>query len=153
MKAIIQRVTNASVTVEGAITGKIDKGYLILLGVAQGDTEADSEKLADKISKLRIFADENGKTNLSVNDVGGDILAVSQFTLLADCSHGNRPSFIYAGKPDEANRLYEDFCARCAQKITGKVEKGVFGAEMQVQLTNEGPFTIYLESQNGELLP
>jgi D-tyrosyl-tRNA(Tyr) deacylase len=152
MKAVIQRVSHASVTVDGSITGEIDKGFMILLGVAQGDTEADCEKLADKISKLRIFADENDKTNLSINDIGGDILAVSQFTLLADCHHGNRPSFICAGKPDEANRLFELFNAKCAEKINGKVESGVFGAHMQVALTNDGPFTIYLECKNGEIL-
>ena len=152
MKAVIQRVSHASVTVDGSITGEIDKGFMILLGVAQGDTEADCEKLADKISKLRIFADENDKTNLSINDIGGDILAVSQFTLLADCHHGNRPSFICAGKPDEANRLFELFKAKCAEKINGKVQSGIFGAQMQVTLTNDGPFTICLECKNGEIL-
>lgn len=152
MKAVIQRVSHASVTVDGSITGEIDKGFMILLGVAHGDTEADCEKLADKISKLRIFADENDKTNLSINDIGGDILAVSQFTLLADCHHGNRPSFICAGKPDEANRLFELFKAKCAEKINGKVQSGIFGAQMQVALTNDGPFTICLECKNGEIL-
>lgn len=152
MKAVIQRVSHASVTVDGSITGEIDKGFMILLGIAQGDTEADCEKLADKISKLRIFADENDKTNLSINDIGGDILAVSQFTLLADCHHGNRPSFICAGKPDEANRLFELFKAKCAEKINGKVQSGIFGAQMQVALTNDGPFTICLECKNGEIL-
>jgi D-tyrosyl-tRNA(Tyr) deacylase len=152
MKAIIQRVTHASVTADGKTVGEIGKGYMILFGAAQGDTDADCEKLADKISKLRIFADENDKTNLSINDIGGDILAVSQFTLLADCHHGNRPSFICAGKPDEANRLFEVFKAKCAEKISGKVESGVFGAQMQVTLTNDGPFTIYLECRNGEIL-
>ena len=152
MKTVIQRVSHAKVTVDGSITGEIDKGFMILLGVAQGDTEADCEKLADKISKLRIFADENDKTNLSINDIGGDILAVSQFTLLADCHHGNRPSFICAGKPDEANRLFELFKAKCAEKINGKVQSGIFGAQMQVALTNDGPFTICLECKNGEIL-
>ena len=132
MRAVIQRVTSAKVEVEGKVTG---------------------DKLADKISKLRIFADENDKTNLSINDVGGDILCVSQFTLYADCHHGNRPSFIYAGKPDEANRLYEYFCKVCDEKITGKVEKGVFGADMKVSLLNDGPFTIILECRNGEIIP
>ncbi len=152
MKAIIQRVTNASVVADGTLTGEIGLGYMILLGVAQGDTEADCEKLADKITKLRIFSDQSGKTNLSINDVGGDMLVVAQFTLLADCHHGNRPSFIYAGKPDEAKLLYELFCAKCEEKISGKVAKGVFGADMQVALTNDGPFTIYLECKNGEIL-
>ena len=125
---------------------------MILFGAAQGDTDADCEKLADKVSKLRIFSDENGKTNLSINDVGGDMLIVSQFTLLADCHHGNRPSFIGAGKPDEADRLYELFKAKCSEKISGKVEGGVFGAKMQVSLVNDGPFTILLECRNGEIL-
>ena len=145
MKAVIQRVTSAKVEVEGKITGEIGKGFLILLGVGQEDSESDCEKLADKISKLRIFADENGKTNLSINDVGGDILAVSQFTLYADCHHGNRPSFINAGKPDEANRLYEYFSAACRNRINGKVENGIFGADMTVSLVNDGPFTIILD--------
>ena len=149
MRAVIQRVTSAKVEVEGKVTGEIGKGFLILFGVGQEDTEADCDKLADKISKLRIFADENDKTNLSINDVGGDILCVSQFTLYADCHHGNRPSFIYAGKPDEANRLYEYFCKVCDDKISGKVEKGVFGADMKVSLLNDGPFTIILECRNG----
>ena len=108
------------VEVEGKVTGEIGKGFLILFGVGQEDTEADCDKLADKISKLRIFADENDKTNLSINDVGGDILCVSQFTLYADCHHGNRPSFIYAGKPDEANRLYEYFCKSVARKFQAR---------------------------------
>ena len=153
MRAVIQRVTSAKVEVEGKITGEIEKGFLILFGVGQEDTEADCDKLANKISKLRIFADENDKTNLNINDVGGDILCVSQFTLYADCHHGNRPSFIYAGKPDEANRLYEYFCKVCGEKITGKVEKGVFGADMKVSLLNDGPFTIILECRNGEIIP
>ena len=152
MKAIIQRVTQASVTVDREIVGEIGKGYMILFGAAQGDTDADCEKLADKVSKLRIFSDENGKTNLSINDVGGDMLIVTQFTLLADCHHGNRPSFIGAGKPDEADRLYELFKAKCSEKISGKVEGGVFGAKMQVSLVNDGPFTILLECRNGEIL-
>lgn len=152
MKAVIQRVTQAAVAADGVLTGEIKNGFMILLGVAQGDTEAECEKLADKISKLRIFADENGKTNLSINDVGGDMLIVSQFTLLADCHHGNRPSFINAGKPDEANDLYEIFCEMCARRISGKVAKGVFGADMSVSLTNDGPFTILLECRNGEIL-
>ena len=153
MKAVIQRVTSAKVEVEGKITGEIGKGFLILLGVGQEDSEADCEKLADKISKLRIFADENGKTNLSINDIGGDILAVSQFTLYADCHHGNRPSFINAGKPDKANRLYEYFSDACRGRINGKVENGIFGADMTVSLVNDGPFTIVLECRNGEILP
>lgn len=152
MKAVIQRVTGASVVADGVLTGEIGTGFMILLGAAQGDTDTDCEKLADKVSKLRIFADENDKTNLSINDVGGDMLIISQFTLLADCHHGNRPSFIGAGDPGEANRLYELFCSKCAEKINGRVAKGVFGADMQVALTNDGPFTICLECRNGEIL-
>ena len=152
MKAVIQRVTNASVIADGVLTGEIGSGYMILFGAAQGDTDADCEKPADKISRLRIFADGSGKTNLSINDVGGDMLIISQFTLLADCHHGNRPSFTGAGKPDEANRLYELFCEMCSQRISGKVAKGVFGADMSVSLTNDGPFTIVLECRNGEIL-
>lgn len=147
MKSIIQRVTHASVTVEGCVVGQIDKGYLILLGVEKTDDESVCKKLAAKIAKLRIFEDENGKTNLSISDVGGSMLIVSQFTLLADCSHGNRPSFINAGLPDEASRLYDKFC----DEITNfgiKVEKGIFGADMKVDLLNDGPFTIYLDSKD-----
>lgn len=151
MRAVIQRVTHASVTVQGNVAGEIDTGYMILLGVAQGDDENDCEKLADKISKLRIFSDQSGKTNLSINDVNGDMLIISQFTLLADCRHGNRPSFINAGKPDEAKRLYELFCAKCSEKINGKVATGIFGEKMTVDLTNNGPFTICLECTNGEI--
>ena len=152
MKVIIQRVSHADVTVEGKTTGEIEKGFMILFGAAKDDTDADCEKLADKISKLRIFSDENGKTNLSINDVNGDMLVVSQFTLLADCSHGNRPSFLGAGDPGEAKRLYELFMEKCGEKINGKVQGGVFGAKMKVSLVNEGPFTIYMECKNGEIL-
>ena len=152
MKVIIQRVSHADVTVEGKTTGEIEKGFMILFGAAKDDTDADCEKLADKISKLRIFPDENGKTNLSINDVNGDMLVVSQFTLLADCSHGNRPSFLGAGDPGEAKRLYELFMEKCGEKINGKVQGGVFGAKMKVSLVNEGPFTIYMECKNGEIL-
>lgn len=145
MKALIQRVNFAKVEVDGAVVGEIGKGLLVLLGAGRDDTEADCERIAEKISKLRIFADENDKTNLSVNDVSGDILAVSQFTLYADCHKGNRPSFVKAGDPDKANALYEYFCKCCGENISGRVEKGIFGADMKVTLENDGPFTVMLE--------
>ncbi|MGN0594960.1 MAG: D-aminoacyl-tRNA deacylase [Hominimerdicola sp.] len=151
MRAVIQRVTQASVTVDGEITGQIGKGFLVLFGAGEGDTEKDCDKLADKISKLRIFSDENDKINLSVDDVQGDMLIVSQFTLYADCRKGNRPSFVRACPPDEANRLYEYFCEKCGEKINGRIEKGVFGADMKVSLLNDGPFTVVLECENGEI--
>ncbi len=144
MRVVLQRVTSASVTVDGKVCGKIGKGYLVLLGIGQGDTEADCERIADKIINLRIFQDENDKINLSLSDVGGDLLVVSQFTLYADCRKGNRPNFIQAGKPDEAERLYNYFVGYCRNK--GKcVETGIFGADMKVELLNDGPFTIILD--------
>lgn len=152
MKAVIQRVTHASVTADGVLTGKIEKGLMILFGAADGDSERECDRLAEKISKLRIFEDSEGKTNLSIDDVGGDALVVSQFTLLADCHKGNRPSFIKAGAPDEANRLYEYFLKALGERITGKVEHGVFGAEMKVDLENDGPFTILLDCIDGNIL-
>lgn len=152
MKAVIQRVTRASVTADGVLTGKIGKGLMILFGAADGDSETECERLAEKISKLRIFEDSDGKTNLSVNDVCGDALVVSQFTLLADCHKGNRPSFIKAGAPEEANRLYEYFKKALAQRMSGKVECGVFGTDMSVELVNDGPFTIVLDCIDGNIL-
>ncbi|MCR5016846.1 MAG: D-tyrosyl-tRNA(Tyr) deacylase [Ruminococcus sp.] len=144
MRIVLQRVTYASVTVGGEVTGRIGTGYLVLLGVGQGDTEEDCRRLADKLINLRIFSDENGKINLSLADVGGELLIVSQFTLYADCRKGNRPNFIQAGKPDEAERLYNYFADYCRSK--GKhVETGIFGADMKVELVNDGPFTIVLE--------
>ncbi len=144
MKAVIQRVLGARVKVGGETVGEIGKGFLILLGVAGGDGEERCEKLAQKISKLRIFADEAGKTNLSLGDVGGEILAVSQFTLFADCSHGNRPSFFEAAPPEPANRLYERFCD-CLAALGFAPQKGVFGADMKIEMTADGPFTVILE--------
>ncbi len=144
MKIIIQRVLKASVEVEGETVGSIDKGFLILFGAAANDTEADCVRLAEKISKLRIFEDENGKTNLGIKDVGGKILSVSQFTLLADCSHGNRPSFINAARPETAVPLYEKFNDEL-RKHGLHVETGIFGADMKVGLINDGPFTVILE--------
>lgn len=144
MKAVVQRVTHASVKVDGDIKGKIGNGFLVLLGVGQGDTEADADRLVNKIAKMRIFSDENDKINLSLADVGGEMLVISQFTLYADCRKGNRPNFIQAGKPDEAERLYEYFVAECKKQVP-VVEKGVFGADMKVELLNDGPFTVILE--------
>lgn len=144
MKAVVQRVTRASVTVDGKIVGKIGKGYLVLFGVGEGDTKADCDRMAAKLIKLRIFEDQNGKTNLSIGDVGGEMLVVSQFTLYADCSHGNRPSFTMAAKPDVANELYEYFCEKISESGIN-VRKGVFGADMKVELLNDGPFTVILE--------
>ncbi|MBR1724353.1 MAG: D-tyrosyl-tRNA(Tyr) deacylase [Ruminococcus sp.] len=152
MRAVVQRVAHAQVEVDGEVIGRIGGGLLVLLGAGKEDTETDCEKLADKLSKLRIFQDSEGKTNLSVNDVGGDMLVISQFTLYADCSHGNRPSFINAGAPDEAERLYEYFKS-CAEKVIGgRVECGSFGADMKVSLLNDGPFTVVLECVNGKIL-
>lgn len=150
MRAVLQRVKEARVAVDGRVIGEIGKGFLILLGVSDEDDEAVADKLADKICRLRIFEDENGKTNLSLQDVGGELLVVSQFTLYADCRKGNRPSFTGAGAPDHANRLYEYFTERCRQHAD-KVEHGEFGADMKVSLENDGPFTLILDSR--ELFP
>lgn len=146
MKAVIQRVTEACVTIEGQVAGQIQKGFLVLLGVAESDTEEQMKKLVKKMIDLRIFQDENGKTNLSLEDVGGELLVVSQFTLLADCRKGRRPSFIKAGSPQKAKKMYEDFMEECRKRIS-VVEHGEFGADMQVSLVNDGPFTILLDSE------
>ena len=144
MKAVIQRVANASVTVDGEITGRIEKGFLVLLGVGEGDTKAEADRIVKKLVNLRIFSDENGKINLSLQDVGGSLLVVSQFTLYADCRHGNRPSFTTAAKPQLAEELYEYFMEKCRETIP-VVEHGVFGAHMDVQLLNDGDFSILLD--------
>ncbi len=144
MKAVVQRVKNASVSVDGNIVGSIEKGYVVLLGVGNEDTEATVDKYAAKIAKLRIFADGEGKTNLSITDAKGEILLISQFTLYADCKKGNRPSFINAGNPDEAKRLYELFADVLRQQGIN-VQTGIFGEHMEVALINDGPFTIVLE--------
>jgi len=144
MKLVIQRVTNASVTVENEIVGEIGKGFLVLLGVGPEDTESEADFLVQKLIKLRIFEDENGKMNLSLKDVNGQLLIVSQFTLYADCSGGNRPSFVNAAKPEKANELYEYFIKKCKEQDI-KVEHGIFGADMKVELLNDGPVTIVLE--------
>lgn len=143
MKIVIQRVARASVKVDNRITGQIGKGLLIFLGVEEADTDDMLQKYVDKIIKLRIFEDENGKTNKALNDVNGSLLVVSQFTLCADCSHGNRPGFTGAKEPGEANRMYEKFISLC-KKQTSIVEHGEFGADMKVELLNDGPFTILL---------
>ena len=145
MRAVLQRVKEASVTIEGQVVGAIGQGYLILLGVGPQDTEAQVEALWNKIYKLRIFEDGAGKTNLSLRDVGGDVLVVSQFTLFADCRKGNRPSFTQAAPPQEAKRLYEDVIRR-AQADIPEVASGRFGADMAVSLINDGPFTIVLDT-------
>ena len=144
MRAVIQRVSRATVTVEGEVTGAINHGLLVLLGVGHGDTEETARALAAKIAKLRIFGDEAGKMNLSVQETGGGVLAVSQFTLLADTRRGNRPSFTGAAPPEQANRLYEVFCETLSA-LGLPVAKGVFGAHMDVDLTNDGPVTIVME--------
>lgn len=145
MRALVQRVNHASVVADGTPTGEIGRGLLVLLGVGHDDTEAQAERLWGKISKLRIFDDEAGKTNLSLIDVNGQVMVVSQFTLYADCKKGNRPSFTSAGAPQEANRLYEHFC-ELVRRDRGSVATGVFGAHMQVELENDGPFTIWLDT-------
>ena len=144
MKLVVQRVKNAKVEVEGKTVGSINQGFLVLLGVTHTDTKAEADYLVKKLCNLRVFEDENGKMNLGLKDVGGELLIVSQFTLYADCSQGNRPSFINAAKPDIANELYEYFCEKCKEQNI-KVEKGIFGADMKVSLLNDGPVTIILE--------
>lgn len=146
MKIVLQRVSRAAVTVEGKCVGEIERGYLLLLGVSNTDTEKNAAKLAEKIAKLRIFADENGKINLSIADIGGAVLIVSQFTLYADCKKGNRPSFTNSGNPELAKKLYEYFIEICKGKFK-KVEQGIFGAQMRVELVNDGPFTLVLEDE------
>ena len=145
MRAVVQRVSHAQVKVDGKVVGKIEKGYLVLLGVKEGDTTKEADFLANKVVNLRVFEDEKDKMNLSIKDVGGEMLIVSQFTLYGDASHGNRPSFTEAAKPEEANSLYEYFCEKVGQEV--HVEKGVFQAEMKVELLNDGPVTILLEKE------
>lgn len=145
MRFVIQRVTEASVTIDGDISGKIGKGYLVLIGAADTDTKEIADKMIRKMIGLRIFEDEQGKTNLSLADVDGGLLLVSQFTLYANCKRGNRPSFIEAGKPDMANEMYEYIIEKCRESVD-EVQTGEFGADMKVQLLNDGPFTILLDS-------
>ncbi|MBQ8247436.1 MAG: D-tyrosyl-tRNA(Tyr) deacylase [Lachnospiraceae bacterium] len=145
MKFVIQRVEEAKVEVEGKITGKIGRGFLVFIGVSNEDTKEIADKLVKKLLGLRIFADEEGKTNLALEDVGGELLLVSQFTLYADCKKGNRPSFIRAGAPDFANDMYEYIISKCRESGI-KTETGIFGADMKVSLINDGPFTILYDS-------
>ena len=147
MRAVVQRVTNADVKIDGRVNGKIDDGLLVLLRVGNGDTEEDMKYIADKIIKLRIFSDENDKMNLSLEDVGGSMLVISQFTLYGDCSHGRRPYFGNAMEPVSANEMYEKFVAYIREQGI-HTETGEFGADMKVSLTNDGPVTIILESKN-----
>ena len=146
MRFVIQRVQHASVTVEGEVIGKIGRGYMVLIGCCDADDEAVADKMVDKMIKLRINEDAEGKTNLSLADVDGGLLLVSQFTLYANCKKGNRPSFVEAGSPDHANMLYEYIVRRCRERVP-VVETGSFGAEMEVELLNDGPFTILLDSE------
>ena len=147
MKFVIQRVTEASCTVDNEITGQIGKGFLVLIGVSNEDTKEIADKMVKKLIGLRIFEDAEGKTNLSLNDVNGELLLISQITFYADCKKGNRPSFVHAGKPDMANDMYEYIISRCKEQIP-VVEKGVFGAHMDIRLLNDGPFTIVLDSRD-----
>lgn len=146
MKFVIQRVQHASVTVDNEVIGKIGRGYMVLIGVSDTDDEAVADKMVDKMIKLRINEDAEGKTNLSLADVDGGLLLISQFTLYANCKKGNRPSFTEAGSPDKANALYEYIIERCRERVP-VVEKGSFGAHMAVELLNDGPFTIVLDSE------
>lgn len=150
MKVVLQRVSHACVKVDGQTVGEIGEGFLVLLGVAEEDGEAAADRMAEKICKLRIFQDEAGKTNLSLADVGGELLVVSQFTLYADCHKGNRPSFVKAGSPEKARQLYEYFVERCRRYVP-KVEHGSFGADMKVELLNDGPFTLVLEGDQNRI--
>ena len=150
MRLLIQRVRRASVEIDGAIKGKIGKGFLVLVGVTHEDTEEDLEYLAQKLLKIRLFDDENGVMNLSVTDIGGEILAVSQFTLMASTKKGNRPSYIKAAKPEISIPLYEEFCTEMEIAANKPIKRGIFGADMKVELINDGPVTIYIDSKNRE---
>ena len=145
MKFVIQRVSRASVSVDGAVIGKINKGFLVLIGIGAEDGKKEADLLVRKMCGLRIFEDQDGKTNLALKDVDGELLLISQFTLYANCKKGNRPSFVEAGSPDMANELYEYCISECEKKVAG-VQRGVFGADMKIELENDGPFTIVLDS-------
>ncbi|MFR2450798.1 MAG: D-aminoacyl-tRNA deacylase [Clostridia bacterium] len=146
MRVVVQRVKHASVTINGTVNGKINNGFLVLLGIQSTDSEQDVDYLVKKVTNLRIFSDENDKMNLSLKDVNGELLIVSQFTLYANCKEGNRPSFVEAAKPDIAIPLYEYFVSEC-KKIIPVVETGIFGADMKVDLLNDGPVTIIMDSK------
>ncbi|MCM1252652.1 MAG: D-aminoacyl-tRNA deacylase [Clostridium sp.] len=146
MKFLIQRVAQAQVSVDSRMIGRIQKGFLVFVGVSQQDTEEIADKMIHKLINLRIFEDDAGKTNLNLEAVHGELLIISQFTLYADCKHGNRPSFTDAGKPDMANELYEYIIAKCKETVSN-VQHGEFGADMKVSLVNDGPFTILLDSE------
>ncbi len=145
MKFVIQNVLNASVSVDQKIVGQINQGYVVFIGISNDDNEETANKMIQKMLNLRIFQDENGKTNLSLEQISGELLLISQFTLYADCKHGNRPSFIKAGKPEHAQKLYNYIIEQCKMKVPN-VQTGIFGADMKVSLTNDGPFTIVLDS-------
>ena len=145
MRVVLQRVKECNVSVDNKIVGEISKGFLLLLGVKDGDSEQDAVKLAKKISGLRIFTDNDDKMNLSLADIGGSVLVVSNFTLYADCSHGRRPSFVKAARPEISEPLYEFFCEQLKQNGVNNVQKGIFGADMKVSLVNDGPFTLTLD--------
>lgn len=146
MRFVIQRVKSSKVTIAGEVRGEIGKGFMVLIGIGAGDTVQTADKMIKKMINLRIFEDENGKTNLSLNDVGGNLLLISQFTLYADCRKGNRPSFVKAAPPDMAEELYDYIVKKCSEQVED-VQKGEFGADMKVELLNDGPFTIVLDSK------
>ena len=152
MRAVIQRVLESKLEIEGKEYSKIKEGFLVLLGITHEDTEKEMKVLAEKITNLRVFRDENDKMNLSIKDVGGSLHIVSQFTLYADCHHGNRPSFTDAAKQDFANELYEKFVKYCSEDLNMDVSTGVFGADMKITLVNNGPVTIILECKDGKIL-
>ena len=146
MRFVIQRVLESSVSVDGKVVGSIGKGFMVLIGVGAGDTRETADKMIKKLIGMRIFEDENGKTNLNLESVGGSLLLISQFTLYADCKRGNRPGFTDAGAPDLAEELYEYIIAECRKSVP-VVERGIFGADMKVSLINDGPFTVILDSE------
>ena len=149
MRFLIQRVSSASVEIEGNVVGSINQGYCVFVGISNSDTTEIADKMIRKLINLRIFSDEEGKTNLNLSTVSGELLIISQFTLYADCQHGNRPSFLNAGKPEPSKELYEYIIERCRESVS-KVEHGEIGADMKVSIVNDGPFTIWLDSdENG----